>query len=64
MLFQIEYLINESLKKLIKIPWTNWLWIYKRIIFIWKNIHAKVFLYIYENKIWIVKQAIILINYW
>jgi hypothetical protein len=62
-MFQIEILINEYPKNKKKNHKLNQLWIHKIIIFIQYNIHAKVFLYIYDRKIWIVKHVIIPIDY-
>jgi len=65
MMIQIEFLNNEFLKKtnenithLIDHEYI------KKFIFIQQKIHAKIFLYIYDRKAWIVKHAIIPIYYW
>jgi hypothetical protein len=57
-------MLFESTKKLIKRSQILSTMNTKKDHFYSINIHAKVFLYIYDNKILIVKHAIIPINCW
>jgi hypothetical protein len=47
---------NTKITNLMNYEYIEWSFLF--------NIHAKVFLYIYDRKIWIVKHVIIPIYYW